>query len=154
MRTHNWHVRIIQLLSVAGMFLAYYLLLYHNGVLVGVCPASGIEDCGKVSGPGAPYASIGPIPVALIGLVGYAAIFLAIWLKDWWPWLAENLPPLLLSLTGLAFLFSLGLTFLELFVIHAICRYCVVSAVNVTIMFVLALLYLRRSLQEQENATL
>ncbi len=154
MRTQNWQVRFIQLLSVVGMFLAYYLLLYHNGVLVGVCPASGIEDCGKVSGPGAPYASIGPVPVALIGLVGYATIFLATWLQDWWPWLEENLAPLLLSLTGLAFLFSLGLTALELFVIHAICRYCVVSAVNITIMFALSALYLRHSLREPEDAAL
>ncbi len=152
MHTQNWQVRFIQLLSVVGMFLAYYLLLYHNGTLVGVCPASGIEDCGKVSGPGAPYASIGPIPVALIGLLGYAVLFLVTWLKDWWPWLEDNLAPLLLSLTGLAFLFSLGLTALEVLVIHAICRYCVVSAVNITIMFILALLFLRRDLQE--NSTL
>lgn len=102
MYTEQWQARLIQLLSVFGMFVAFYLLLYHSGNLIAVCPVSGIEDCGKVSGPGAPYASIGPIPVALIGLLGYAGIFLVTWLKDWWPWLQENLAPLLLSLTGLA----------------------------------------------------
>jgi uncharacterized membrane protein len=56
--------------------------------------------------------------------------------------LADYLPELLVGTTGLAFLFSLGLTGLELFVIHAICRYCVVSAVLVTIMFGLAISYL------------
>ena len=40
-------------------------------------------------------------------------------------------------------LFSLWLTWLELFVIHAICTYCVISAVLVTILFVISLLDLR-----------
>jgi uncharacterized membrane protein len=53
-------------------------------------------------------------------------------------------------LTGFAFLMSLGLTVLELFVINAICRYCVVSAIIVTIMFVLAIIY-RRSVRRAEE---
>lgn len=87
----DWPVRFIQLLAVPGLLVAYYLWLYHEGVLLAGCTGSGWDDCGRVSGPGAPYSSIGPIPVALIGLLGYAFIFLAVWLKDWWPWLEENL---------------------------------------------------------------
>ncbi|MBK9055373.1 MAG: vitamin K epoxide reductase family protein [Chloroflexi bacterium] len=139
----DWPVRFIQLLAVPGLLVAYYLWLYHEGVLLAGCTGSGWDDCGRVSGPGAPYSSIGPIPVALIGLLGYAFIFLAVWLKDWWPWLEENLPELLVGLTGLGFLFSLGLTALELFIIHAVCRYCVISAVIMTLMFILAVLHLR-----------
>ncbi len=139
----DWPIRVIQLLAVPGMMVAFFLLLFHNGNLINACTASGWDDCGQVSGPDAPYSSIGPIPVALIGLAGYVAIFLVAWLADWWLWLDENLPELMVALTGLAFLFSLGLTALELFVIEAICRYCVVSAVIVTIMFVLAIIYLR-----------
>jgi uncharacterized membrane protein len=142
MHPQSWQVRLIQLLAVAGLFVAYYLLLYHNGTLVAVCGGSGWDDCGQVSGPDAPYSSIGPVPVALIGLLGYAFIFILTWLDGWWPTLADYLPELLVGTTGLAFLFSLGLTGLELFVIHAICRYCVVSAVLVTIMFGLAISYL------------
>jgi len=142
MRPQSWQVRLIQLLAVAGLFVAYYLLLYHNGTLVAVCGGSGWDDCGQVSGPDAPYSSIGPVPVALIGLLGYAFIFTLTWLDGWWSTLAGYLPELLVGTTGLAFLFSLGLTGLELFVIHAICRYCVVSAVLATIMFGLAISYL------------
>jgi uncharacterized membrane protein len=142
MRPQSWQVRLIQLLAVAGLFVAYYLLLYHNGTLVAVCGGSGWDDCGQVSGPDAPYSSIGPVPVALIGLLGYAFIFILTWLDGWWATLADYLPELFVGTTGLAFLFSLGLTGLELFVIHAICRYCVVSAVLVTIMFGLAISYL------------
>jgi uncharacterized membrane protein len=139
----NWQLQLIQLLAVPGLLVAYFLLLFHEGKLIAVCAPSAWDDCGLVSGPGAPYASIGPVPVALIGLVGYAVIFLLIWLRDWWPRLAEYLPELLVAVTGLAFLFSLGLTALELFVIYVICRYCLVSAVIVTIMFVLAISNLR-----------
>jgi uncharacterized membrane protein len=46
--------------------------------------------------------------------------------------------------TGLGFLFTLFLTGLELFVIQSLCRYCVVSALIMTTMFVLALVLLRR----------
>jgi uncharacterized membrane protein len=139
----DWQLHLIQLLAVPGMLLAYFLLLFHEGKLIAVCTPSAWDDCGLVSGPGAPYASVGPVPVALIGLVGYALIFLLIWLRDWLPPLEDYLPELLVAVTGLAFLFSLGLTALELFVIQAICRYCVVSAVIVAIMFALAITYLR-----------
>jgi uncharacterized membrane protein len=144
----EWQVKYIQLLSVAGLLIAFYLLLFHNGVLVAGCSGSGWDDCGAVSGPGAPYAAIGPVPVALLGVVGYAAIFLATWLKDWQPWAVRYLPEALVGLTGLSFLFSLGLTGLELFVIRAFCRYCVVSAVLVTVMFGLSLSFLRSDPEE------
>jgi uncharacterized membrane protein len=147
MRTENWpedwQLRLIALLSVPGIILSFFLLLYHNGNLIDVCTASGWDDCGKVSGPDAPYSSIGPIPVALIGLVGYATIFAVIWLKDWLPIVDSYVPELMVGLTGLALLFSLGLTALEIFVINYICRYCVVSAVIVLVTFILAISYLR-----------
>jgi hypothetical protein len=40
-------------------------------------------------------------------------------------------------------LFSVWLTYLELFVIHAICQWCVVSAILVTVLFVISVLDLR-----------
>lgn len=139
----DWHVRLIQLLAVPGMFVAYYLLLFHYEQVVIACTPGGWDDCGLVSGPDAPYSKIGPVPVALIGLLGYILIFMMVWLQDWFPLLDDYLPELMVGVTGVAFLFSMGLTLLELLVIHAFCRYCVVSAVIVTIMFVLAVVYLR-----------
>jgi uncharacterized membrane protein len=55
-----------------------------------------------------------------------------------WPsrWLA--------LLSGIGTLFAVYLTALELFVIHAICRWCVGSALIITLIFVLSLLDLRR----------
>ncbi len=137
----DWQALIIQLLSVPGMLVAYYLLLFHNGVLFTTCTVSELWDCGQVSGPGSPYSSIGPIPVALIGLLGYVAIFSTVWLREWIPFIDENLAELLAALVGLAFLFTLGLTLLEAFVIGAFCQYCLVSAVIVLTMTILAVQY-------------
>lgn len=139
----DWQLRLIQLLSVPGMLLAYYLFLFHEGVLIIGCAVDSVFDCGQVSGPNAPYASIGPVPVAFIGLTGYAVIFLLAWLRDWDNPLMDYLPELMLAVTGFAFLFSLGLTLLELFVIGAFCQYCVVSAVLVVLLFGLSISYWR-----------
>ena len=139
MNTDQWQLKLIQLLAVPGMLIAYYLLLFHSGDLVAACSGNGWDDCGLVSGPTAQYSSLGPIPVALIGLIGFALIFLTIWLNGLFPVLEQWLPETMVALTGLAFLFSLGLTGIELFVLQAICRYCVMSAAIVTMMFTLAL---------------
>lgn len=139
----DWQLRFIQLLAVPGLIVAFYLFLFHSGELSEACSASGWDDCGKVSGPDAPYSAIGPIPVALIGLVGYGVLFLVTWLDGWHSRLDEIIPELLLGLTGLAFVFSLALTGLEIFVLQAICRFCIVSAVLITVMFALAISYLR-----------
>ncbi len=143
MRIQEWQVRLIQLLTLPGLLIAFYLWLFHNGQLLAICPPGGWEDCGAVSGPDAPFSSVGPIPVAAIGFAGYAAIFAVIWLRAWLPIVDDYLPELLVGLTGIAFLFSAYLTLLEVFVIHAICRYCVVSAVIVTVMLILSIGYLR-----------
>jgi uncharacterized membrane protein len=133
-----WQASVIQLLAVPGLLVAYYLLLYHNGVLFTTCGVNQLFDCGQVSGPGAAYSSVGPIPVALVGVLGYAAIFLTIWLRDWSDTINENLPELIFGLVGLAFLFTLGLTLMEMLVIHAFCQFCLYSAVIVLTMFILA----------------
>ncbi|MBK6326165.1 MAG: hypothetical protein KA362_12025 [Chloroflexi bacterium] len=139
----DWQIRVIQLLSVFGMFVAYFLLLFHNGDIVGVCEPGGFEDCGIVSGPGAPYSAIGPIPVALIGLLGYITIFMVAWLKDWVGILDDYLPEIMIGLTGLAVVFTLYLTLLEIFIIHAVCRYCLISAGIIIIQLILAIGYIR-----------
>ena len=146
----EWPVRLIQLLAVPGMLIAYYLYLFHSGSLFTTCTVNDFFDCGQVSGPGSPFASIGPIPVALIGLLGYAVIFLMVWLQDWIRLIEDNLPELLVGVVGLAFLFTLGLTALEMFVIHAFCQYCLYSAGVVLVMFILAIVYLVGSRKEPQ----
>lgn len=153
----DWQLRLIQLLAIPGLILSFYLWLFHEGSLLAVCGASGWDDCGAVSGPDAPYSSVGPIPVAAIGFAGYTLIFGMVWFRAWVPILDDYMPELMVGVSGLALLFTLYLTGLEIVVIHAICRYCVVSAVLVVLIFLLAVSYLRSvarrgSAPEEPNA--
>jgi uncharacterized membrane protein len=82
----------------------------------------------------------GVIPVGLIGMAGYVAI-LVVWL--WGRFgsgrLADYAPLALHGMTILAVVFSLYLTFLEPFVIKAVCIWCLTSAVIITLVMLLSL---------------
>jgi uncharacterized membrane protein len=82
--------------------------------------------------------------VAFYGVVGYAAI-LAVALVGLRPaWLGRRGPiRLIAALATGGVLFSGWLTYLELFVIHAICRWCVASAVIMTAIWLVSLHSLR-----------
>ena len=62
----------------------------------------------------------------------------------------RRLSEILVLLTGFGLLFSLWLTWLELFVIHAICQWCVISAILATILFIVSWLDLRELTQLAE----
>ncbi|MFQ5690494.1 MAG: vitamin K epoxide reductase family protein, partial [Gemmatimonadota bacterium] len=87
-----------------------------------------------------PYARFLGVPVAGWGTLWYAAVFLIALLGLRAPPEAERWPDrrlLLLSSSGLAF--SAYLTFVELFLLHAICRWCVASALLTLFIFGLSL---------------
>ncbi|MGH7539289.1 MAG: vitamin K epoxide reductase family protein [Gemmatimonadales bacterium] len=136
------HRQAIALLALVGVFVSLYLWLYKIGVIGGL--QCGTGDCEYVQGSS--YAVLFGVPIALYGVVGYALIF-AVALAGLQPAsLARPWPNrLLAALSAGGFLFSLYLTYLELFVIHAVCRWCVVSAVIITAITILALGALRRS---------
>jgi len=83
--------------------------------------------------------------VALIGVLGYAGL-LALSLASLQPPLVARRWPasLLVTLAGLGVVFTVYLTYLELFVIHAICRWCVASGVIILVILIAALLDRRR----------
>jgi uncharacterized membrane protein len=131
----------IAVLSLAGLFIAIYMYLYKIGKIGSlVCGTGGCETV-QLS----PQARFLGVEVALIGILGYAVMLLLALLAlqprfagPAWP--ARLLP----VLAGGAVLFTAYLTYLELFVIHAICRWCVGSAVTVVLIFGLSLYDLRR----------
>jgi Vitamin K epoxide reductase family. len=56
---------------------------------------------------------------------------------------SAGMSKLLALASGGGFLFTLWLTYLELFVIHAMCQWCVISAIIVTTIFIVSMLDLR-----------
>jgi uncharacterized membrane protein len=135
------HRQAIALLALVGLFVALYLWLHQIGV--GGELKCGTGGCDTVQA--SPWAVQLGIPVSFYGVVGYAAI-LAVALVGLQPaWLGRRGPTLLLAaLTTGGVLFSGWLTYLELFVIHAICRWCVASAVIIAAIWGVAVSGLRR----------
>jgi uncharacterized membrane protein len=125
------------LLSVIGLAVATYLAITK---LTGGAPVCGpLQGCETVAS--SDYSEVVGVPVAVFG-VGFSIVLVALTVA-WWR-LSDRRA--LLGAYGLGLLGTLvvaGLTYLELFVIHAVCVYCVVYAVTVVSGFVLAALALR-----------
>jgi uncharacterized membrane protein len=132
----------IALLALVGLFVALYLWLHALGFGGAIkCGASGGCETVQTS----QWAVFLGLPVAFYGVVGYVALLVvaimglrpaAVADPKWSRWLA--------ALASAGFLFTVYLTYLELFVIHAICRWCVGSAVIMTAIWVVAVVALRR----------
>jgi uncharacterized membrane protein len=125
------------LVALAGVFVALYLALFKLGYIGSLVCAVGSCEVVQTS----KWASLLGYPVAVWGVAYYLAV-LVICLAGLRAEVVEDrrVSQLLVLVTGVGLLFSLWLTYLELFVIDAICIWCVVSAVLATILFVLALL--------------
>jgi len=137
---HRPHRRLFfGLLALAplGFLDAGYLTVEH--FLNRVPPCSLVAGCEKVTT--SQYSVIFGVPMALMGALYYLAIILALVLyldlrRDWIiKWTAR--------FTAVGFLFSLWLVYLQIFVIRAICQYCVLSALSSTGLFVIGVLVLR-----------
>ena len=126
----------IAVLSLVGLFIALYLLAHSLGLMGPVL--CGIGDCAAVEA--SPYSKIRGFPVSALGLMGYLAL-LGASLAGLQPRFSERrlVSAVLLLGAAIGFGFSLYLTYLEAFVIHAWCQWCVMSAILMTIIFGLSL---------------
>ncbi len=125
------------LMSLIGLFVAAYLYLYKIGRIGALACGSGGCETVQMSS----WSRVAGIDVALIGVAGYIAL-LGVSVAGLQPDASVRRWPteLLLLMSGAGVLFAAYLTWLELFVIHAICRWCVGSALIISAVFVLALL--------------
>lgn len=126
----------VAVLALAGLFISGYLLLYKLGVYGDLmCGAGG--SCGVVQA--SRWADFLGVPVAGWGTAWYATVF-ALALVAVQPRFADRDWPArgLLGLAVAGVLFSAYLTYIELFVLRAICRWCVASAVIAVLILLLA----------------
>jgi uncharacterized membrane protein len=123
------------LLATAGLGVAGYLTYVHYAGISPVCTTGG--SCEKVQT--STYSELLGIPVALIGLLGYVAILATLLARE-----TETTRFAVSALTLTGFAFSAYLTYREIYSIHAICEWCVSSAIVLTAMTPLSLAWFLR----------
>jgi uncharacterized membrane protein len=111
-------------LSIIGLGVAGYLTYIHYAGLKPVCEIA--HGCETVQS--SQYATLLGVPVALLGLLSYAIVFASTLVRGE----RAAMAGFAMSLTACAF--SLYLTYRELFTIHAICSWCVSSAIIFTLL--------------------
>ena len=131
---------ILGVLALAGIFVALYLLLYKLGMIghlncsVGSCETVNTSKWAKFMGA----------PVAGWGVAYYVGLFVLAIVSTGEKYAdSVGMAKLLVFVATTGFLFSLWLTYLELFQIHAICQWCVISAILVTLIFLVSVADLR-----------
>lgn len=126
---------IFLVLSFLGLIDAAYLTITHYRDASVVCLV--INTCDLVLQSS--YATIGSVPVSLFGVVYYLGIFILSLVsfvkKD------EKLFFLAALLTIFGFLASLWFLYIQLFIIHSLCFYCLFSAFDSIVLFVLGLTF-------------
>ena len=124
--------RWITILAVLGIGVSGYLTYTHLSGAPILC--GGSSACEVVNA--SRYAYLGPIPIALLGLGTYVALAVLSLIPARedraWP----DLAIFGLSLTG--GLYSLYLTYIELFVLYAVCWWCAISAILILLILITA----------------
>ncbi len=135
MSASRWYPFTVLGVSIVGFFDAAYLTIQHYTQFTLPCTIT--HGCDLVTK--SEYSSIMGVPVALLGALYYLAIFLSVYI------ILETKKFDLLRFIAIAttfgFLFSAWFVYLQFFVIHAICQYCMFSAFTSTTMFVASIVY-------------
>src|SRR2546430_17664161 len=121
---------IAALVSLIGLGDAIYLTIQDLTGASLRCTI--ISGCSEVLA--SKYAHIGSIPLASVGALAYFVFFSLVILAAFG---YAFIRPLLIVLVTLMFLTSLWLIYLQAFVIHHFCQYCLLSATIATILTVL-----------------
>jgi uncharacterized membrane protein len=130
----RWVSPTAVLLSLAGLSVSSYLTVAHySSVVTLACPDSGVINCQKVTT--SPQSLIFGVPVAVLGVVFFAAMLLLNSPRAWrQPGVLIRLTRIVLATFGVGF--AVYLIYSELFTVHAICLWCTGAHVLAFLLFV------------------
>ena len=130
----TWADWLIPALIIIGIGVAGYLSYVETQSVSAICGPVG--DCNAVQS--SRYAKLFDVlPIGVLGLAGYLGLLGAWLVRKYLPGFEK---PAAIGYFGMAFfavIFSLYLTYLEPFVIKAVCIWCLSSAVTVTLLLLL-----------------
>jgi uncharacterized membrane protein len=138
MKKYNIYALIAAIIGALDSVYLAWIKLSHNETLC----APGLGDCFTVNT--SRYAELFGIPIALFGLVTYLAIIAILLFERRIDFLNENGTLALFGIGLVGVLYSAYLSYLEEFVLHAWCPYCILSAVMITIVFIVSIIRLKK----------
>jgi uncharacterized membrane protein len=138
-RDKLWVTSII--LSILGLLDSTYLTwikVTHNEASC----IKGVGDCFSVNTSA--YSEWHGIPVALIGVLGYASILVILLMSIRISFLSLNGSLIIFGLTLIGVAFSAYLTYIEVAILKTICPYCILSALMMLSLFVISIVRMTR----------
>jgi uncharacterized membrane protein len=138
MDMEKWLYRASIILTLIGLAVSIYMTVFKLTGNEKMCIGNG--GCSVVND--SPYAVIYGIPVAAFGVGGYLAILAVLIVEKKSNLLKQNATLITFGLTLIGFLFTLYLIYLEIFVIKALCPFCLTSQIAMTILFILSVIRL------------
>ncbi len=139
----KWLYRVSFALTIIGLLVSIYMTIYKLTDNNAMCLGNG--DCSTVNA--SRYAEVNGIPVAVLGILGYAAILATLWFGKRQRFLQQNGTLMIFGMALTGFLFTLWLIYAEIFLIKALCPFCIASQTAMTSIFILSIIRLVRQPQ-------
>ena len=125
-------------LIIVGLLVSVYMTIFKITSNDNMCIGS--KACSVVND--SRYSELNGIPVAVIGVAGYAALLAVLLLERRPGFIKQNATMIFFALSLLGFLFTVYLVFVEIVLIKAFCPFCVTSQVAMTLIFILSVVRL------------
>jgi len=136
----------MSLLTLVGLGVAGYMA--YTDLTSSTLMCGGIGDCDTVHASA--YAFLLGVPVSVLGLGSYAGIALLLVARQRFVGEGEYLALLGVLTIGVSgTVFSAYLTYVEFFVIHAVCPWCVASATVIAVLAFLAVVNVRQEIRRE-----
>jgi len=139
----KWLYRASVALVVLGLLVSIYMTIYKVTSNNAMCLGSG--DCSTVNASS--YSEVYGIPVAVFGVLGYAAILMVLYFENRNRFLMQNSTLMIFGMALTGFLFTVWLIYVEVALLKALCPFCVTSQTAMTIIFIIAVMRLIRQPQ-------
>ena len=127
-------------LTIIGLLVSIYMTIYKVTSNEAMCIGS--TGCSEVNA--SRYSEINGIPVAVLGVTGYATILALLFLDNRLSFFEENGSLVFFGVSLMGFLFTLYLIYLEVALIKAYCPFCLASQAVMIIIFIISVIRLVR----------
>jgi uncharacterized membrane protein len=131
--------KITLLFAIIGFVDSVYLLiikLTHNPLLC----IEGIGDCWTVNT--SRYSEVFGIPLGLLGVLGYLLISVLLFIIRYNTALKRGARYSLFGVSLVGFIYSIYLTYIEIYILKAVCPFCILSAIMMTLIFTTSIINL------------